>query len=245
VAGVRHLWPHRWHCRRGVAGIRQSIGQGVSINREMRLPAGLPGSAISGNDRCEEGAKSDGWQARNCRRSADRNLSKILWATWLTSSEGAAYIPATRRAAARCDGAPSKLLTDSGELPPTGSRGFRLRRLSGTPERGHSFASGCLTGESEERETWTAESLRAACSWGASQVGSVAVADFEKQSSCHAVGRDFGGTRFRSTPSPCGGIRVSLRGSRWDLVKRCDQPEQVLSKLESLILAQSERWRQA
>jgi hypothetical protein len=28
-------------------------------------------------------------------------------------------------------------------------------------------------------------------------------------------------------------------------VKRCDQPEQVLIQLESLILAQSERWRQA
>ena len=31
----------------------------------------------------------------------------------------------------------------------------------------------------------------------------------------------------------------------WDLVKRCDQPGKVLLQLESLILAQSERWRQA
>jgi hypothetical protein len=31
----------------------------------------------------------------------------------------------------------------------------------------------------------------------------------------------------------------------WDLVKRCDQPGKVLIQLESLILAQSERWRQA
>ncbi len=31
----------------------------------------------------------------------------------------------------------------------------------------------------------------------------------------------------------------------WDLVKRCDQPGEVLIQLESLILAQSERWRQA
>ena len=30
-----------------------------------------------------------------------------------------------------------------------------------------------------------------------------------------------------------------------DLVKRCDQPVQVLIQPESLILAQSERWRQA
>jgi hypothetical protein len=35
------------------------------------------------------------------------------------------------------------------------------------------------------------------------------------------------------------------RKFRWDLVKRCDQPEQNLIQLESLILAQSERWRQA
>jgi hypothetical protein len=32
---------------------------------------------------------------------------------------------------------------------------------------------------------------------------------------------------------------------RWDLVKRCDRPELNLIQLESLILAQSERWRQA
>jgi hypothetical protein len=31
----------------------------------------------------------------------------------------------------------------------------------------------------------------------------------------------------------------------WDLVKRCDRPGKVLIQLESLILAQSERWRQA
>ena len=31
----------------------------------------------------------------------------------------------------------------------------------------------------------------------------------------------------------------------WDLVKRCDLPGKVLIQLESLILAQSERWRQA
>ena len=33
--------------------------------------------------------------------------------------------------------------------------------------------------------------------------------------------------------------------TEWDLVKRCDQPDKVLIQLESLILAQSERWRQA
>ena len=50
---------------------------------------------------------------------------------------------------------------------------FRLRSAAGgfdalwSPEgRGHSSAPGCLTSESEERETWTAESLRAASSTG-------------------------------------------------------------------------------
>ena len=59
-----------------------------------------------------------------------------------------------------------------------GSAGFDgapgLRRAGPTP------VPGCLTGESEERETWTAGSLRAASSRE------------------DAAGRDFGGTRFRS-----------------------------------------------
>ena len=41
-------------------------------------------------------------------------------------------------------------------------------------------------------------------------------------------------------------VRASgVRRQAWDLVKRCDQPGKVLIQLESLILAQSERWRQA
>jgi len=46
--------------------------------------------------------------------------------------------------------------------------------------------SGCLTGESEERETWTAESLRAACR-------------AKETLRARRPGRDFGGRRFRST----------------------------------------------
>src|SRR5258707_11990195 len=38
----------------------------------------------------------------------------------------------------------------------------KLRRLSGVLEGGIVMVPGCLTSESEERETWTAESLRAA-----------------------------------------------------------------------------------
>src|SRR5436305_8760043 len=106
----------------------------------------------------------------------------------------------------------------SSQLPMTiGSAG-----CDGAPEgRWDHPVPGCLTGESEERETWTAGSLRAA----SSREG--------------AAGRDFGGTRFRSHH----GSRK--RSEVTDLVKRCDQPVQVLIQPESLILAQSERWRQA
>jgi len=90
-----------------------------------------------------------------------------LLLTWLTRFGALAYIAPTRRAAARRDGAPAKLLTDNGDQTPMCfNRGCRLRRLSGLfGERGFAVP-GCLTGESEERETWTAESLRAASSGG-------------------------------------------------------------------------------
>ena len=90
---------------------------------------------------------------------------------------------------------------------------------------------GCLTGESEERETWTAESLRAA-----SLIEGVCLRR-------GAAGRDFGGRRFRSTPISrkrcfCGAMtmvrckpRACIRAQEhtrtkdwWDLVKRCDLP---------------------
>jgi hypothetical protein len=70
---------------------------------------------------------------------------------------------------------------------------FRLRSAAGGFDAlwrvqrvgDQSSVPGCLTSESEERETWTAESLRAA-----SRAGKPAGV---------AVGRDFGGRRFRST----------------------------------------------
>jgi hypothetical protein len=60
-----------------------------------------------------------------------------------------------------------------------------FRRKSG---RRSCKAPGCLKSESEERETWTAESLRAASSNGEGL-------GFFRKSSGH--GRDFGGRRFR------------------------------------------------
>ena len=82
---------------------------------------------------------------------------------------------------------------------------------------------GCLTGESEERETWTAESLRAVFSH------------------CReAAGRDFGGLTFRSTRKV---TRVAWRV--WTSSNVVNSRIQSLIQPESLILAQSERWRQA
>src|SRR5580700_9637307 len=107
---------------------------------------------------------------------------------------------------------------------------------------------GCLTSESEERETWTAESLRAALLRR--------IFPYRKALQCGRPERDFGGLTFLGRHcSRAGGMRASgaslkSAGARMrklsDLVKRCDQPgKSSQSKLESLILAQSERWRQA
>jgi hypothetical protein len=79
------------------------------------------------------------------------------------ASGGGLYTPNTAPPPPRCDGAPPKFLTDTlGEhLSDFGRRGG-FRRSPGDPEKGPFAVPGCLTGESEERETWTAESLRAA-----------------------------------------------------------------------------------
>ena len=118
------------------------------------------------------------------------------------------YKPSWRAAAWR-DGASAKPLTDYSvnsirlrrmcglrrllpSVPSRSRRGVRGRR------RGPSRSLGCLTSESEERETWTAESLR-----------TVRRTDRRLGFGPAArSGRDFGGLRFRSTPW-CASIRVT------------------------------------
>jgi hypothetical protein len=90
--------------------------------------------------------------------------------------------------------------------------------------------SGCLTSESEERETWTAESLRAAFAIGK---------PFAQNGREETSAVDVSGQHYDRDGEQ------SPERTEWDLVKRCDQPGKVLIQLESLILAQSERWRQA
>jgi hypothetical protein len=84
-------------------------------------------------------------------------------------------------------------------------------------------APGCLKSESEERETWTAESLRAASSNGEG-LGSKDP-DFFRKSSGH--GRDFGGRRFRYHYCRESGrwereqsrAHLCAHVQKWDLVK--------------------------
>ena len=107
---------------------------------------------------------------------------------------------------------------------------------------------GCLTSESEERETWTAESLRAvrhaeanhASGWFLSvKCGWTRLRRYTFQVNTISFAKAMLAVTGRLVKAAC------ARGKWWDLVKRCDQPRSNLIQLESLILAQSERWRQA
>ena len=137
----------------------------------------------------------------------------------LTTALGPPYISTLRRADAhRRDGAPLKLHTTSRwERHPAlsdacfdGSSVFRGGGLSSVP--------GCLKGKSEERETWTAESLRTAC---------------RREKSCSKGGRirNFGGTRFRSTPLTVFGAQASRMFRGGTSSKRCDLPRSISSNL--------------
>ncbi len=176
----------------------------------------------------------------------------------LTEKPVKAYIGPLGCAAAWRDGASAKPLTvhtvtEHPAMNPwpcsrrrVGCVGFRLLRqgLSGFCLETELQGSGCLTSESEERETRTAESLRAASSNGEG------FGFFLQRTARKRLRRS---TFQVNTLDSCEAHRfagalaqLTLRGKlKWDLVKRCDQPGKVLIQLESLILAQSERWRQA
>ena len=130
----------------------------------------------------------------------------------------------------RCDGVPLK-------LPQRCFGGKCTRNQSGAEgsvaylyRLGDIVSPGSLTSESEERETWTAESLRAAFREG-------------------EILRVGGRTRLRrytfqvNTMVDRASNRSDDRSGTSSYVS--DQPGKVLIQPESLILAQSERWRQA
>ena len=95
---------------------------------------------------------------------------------------------------------------------------------------------GCLTSESEERETWTAESLRAALLRSAKV--DLTEGLHRKALQWKVAGRDFGGLTFLGRHCfRAGGVRALSASSKCacartgklsDLVKRCDQPGKVL-----------------
>jgi len=91
---------------------------------------------------------------------------------------------------------------------------------------------GCLKSESEERETWTAESLRAASSNAEGFRTEFLLREKMRPDETSAV--DVSGQHY--------GFARSQSGTSSNVVT-CR--EKVLIQLESLILAQSERWRQA
>jgi hypothetical protein len=93
-----------------------------------------------------------------------------------------------------------------------------------------------LTSEYEERETQAAESLRTAASVKTQVFGE------------RGHGRDFGGLTFQGTSlnSCFSGLPELQLFSGWTSSNVVTYAEiKVLIQLESLILAQSERWRQA
>jgi hypothetical protein len=143
--------------------------------------------------------------------------------------------------------------------------GFRRLFAPGLPVRGGSGGGrsrvgrrsrkvpGCLTSESEERETWTAESLRAAFANGRPfvsrpwkrlrrstfQVNTMHTLGEQslEWSKCDLVNGDDVG--LHPTHRRAKRRRASV------VVRNVIGREKVLIQLESLILAQSERWRQA
>ena len=123
-----------------------------------------------------------------------RSANRLL----LTTTETRPYNTSIRRAVRlRRDCAPLKLLTYvwKGLREVFGGScfvGFWQAPLQARRLETARFP-GCLTGESEERETWTAESLRTASSNGEG-VGSQGLSFF-REGDGH--GRDFGGQRLR------------------------------------------------
>ena len=133
------------------------------------------------------------------------------------------------------DGASAKLLTFSEEMPPIRLGGWRFVGFPVRREVEAARLPGCLTSESEERETWTAESLRTASSNGEG-FGFPRKRAVEETSAVNVLGHHL--------------MSVSASNRRCGLKsgtssKRVISRDQNLIQLESLILAQSERWRQA
>ena len=174
-----------------------------------------------------------------------RTAQRILRAKPVDNIETPSLYKPSWRAAAWRDGASWKPLTVRGEssgheLWPCRMCGLRRLPSRFSPRRGSRGrrsrkVPGCLTSESEERETWTAESLRTASSNG--------------EGFGLFSGRARSWKRLRRSTFQVNTMIVTVSNHRngqsgtSSNVVICR--EKVLIQLESLILAQSERWRQA
>jgi hypothetical protein len=165
--------------RTNVAAVRRSTPQKLADGSKPS-PAARSTGSFAGRSSAERNP------AKTADLSAIRRAFSCVRRLTITGSED--YIHALGRAAARRDGASTKPLTvhtvtDHSAMNAwpcsrrrVGCAGFRF---SGKPET-EPQGSGCLTGESEERETWTAESLRTAFANGEGYAFSVTEAVMEE-----------------------------------------------------------------
>jgi hypothetical protein len=175
------------------------------------------------------------------KKTATKALTRLQALAYIATTHGAPPLGAMTRL---CE-APHlcKVASPDAKSGREASTALRSRR------GGTLAVPGCLTGESEERETWTAESLRAASSensvLGSKELkyrawrrgGRTRLRRYTFQVNTNAAMRKVwcGASRSMSVVRGEGGTSSNVVISR----------DKFSSKLESLILAQSERWRQA
>ena len=145
--------------------------------------------------------------------SGDESLYRASWRA-AARRDGASAKPLTVSHGDRASGHDLVAMSDvraSAALPflalPAGGKTAEGRRGRKVP--------GCLTSESEERETWTAESLRTASSNGEG------LGIFRRE---RGHGRDFGGLTFQVNTVIAQAIRVGPR-------QTCDRPRSILFNL--------------
>jgi hypothetical protein len=163
-------------CKNG-GGMWPQYGAGLGFESLLQGgKAGIGGSPGAANTAASVAIHRPHFGGQTVDNAHARRLYRLSW-----------------RAAAWRDGASAKPLTVCAVNHPAmsyghvGCLGFGG---SGACRRRGRKVPGCLKSESEERETWTAESLRAASSNGEG---------FGLVRRERGHGRDFGGRRFRST----------------------------------------------
>jgi hypothetical protein len=180
--------PHVEQRRRNVAGVRRAAAKPLVSPMIWRGVAGRPHPASDLKFlRCTQHRYQVRRRVRKLTSGARLLVIFALPGVDNTCRRPLYTAPTTRRRL----GAKARLRSSSLIGWPSSRFRSDARSFDGSPayrRRGLKYPS-CLTGESEERETWTAESLRAASSIG----------EGLPSSKEDAAGRDFGGTRFRST----------------------------------------------